>query len=494
MAKNKILESFKSLVQRKEEANRPRIAVVKRNAQNVVESQSRTPVVKRGSMLITESLDPDVKNSGKGKIKMSDPFSKQLQKVLKGEPKDLAKWKKYKMAYRNIPIVSSAIDITADQAVQHFYIDGENKEQVKKLEKFAKKQNLVQFYHNVAKQMLIYGNAFVEIIKNGEGIVGLKMLDPLTMYVNRDEFGKYDKEKAYIQMNELNPEEFVTFKFEEVVHFKWNPIGDSAYGNSLLHPLLHILEVKLGVEDNLDEIIARYAAPLIHAKVGSDERPAKQEDIDGLGADLQDIYVDTEFVTEHTVEMNVLDSGRRAMDLQAPLNYIEHQVVTGLQVPLALLGRGDGGNRATAEVQQASFDRRTRILQRNIKKTSEQDIFAVHLGLHKEELEIELVWGDPEEKQKQAEFDVVISLVTAGVLTKQKANDLLPPEFREKLPEAEPMPFGAPMGKPGMPKPLGAPVPPLDRVQSGKEKRNPKKVEREADKKKNGSIQKPTQQ
>jgi len=488
MAKNKILESFKSLVQRKEEVSRPRLATVKRKGQNVASSQRVSPVVKRGSMFIKESLDPDIKNSGKGKVKQTDPFTKQLQKMLKGEPKDLEKWKKYKLAYRNIPIVSAAIDITADQAVQHFYIDGENKKDVEVIEKFVQQENLVQFYHNVAKQMLIYGNAFVEIIKNGKGIIGLKMLDPLTMYVNRDEFGKFDKDRAYIQVNELNPEEFVTFKFEEIIHFKWNPIGDSAYGNSLLQPLLHILEVKLGVEDNLDEIIARYAAPLIHAKVGSDERPAQQADIDSLGADLQDIYVDTEFVTEHTVDMNVLDSGRRSMDLSGPLTYIEHQVVTGLQVPLALLGRGEGTNRATAEVQQASFDRRTRMMQRNIKKTSEQDLFRVHLGKSKEEEVPILVWGDPEEKQKQAEFDVITSLVSAGVLSKQKANDLLPPEFREKLPDIQPMPFGAPMGA----KPTGAPVPPLDRVQSGKEKRNPKKVEREADK--NGSVQKSVQQ
>jgi len=427
---------------------------------------------KERKLSIFEELSPDTKNEGKGLVSF-DPYKNQL---FKGEPKDVLAWKKYRVAYNNIPIVTAAIDITADQAIQNFFVDGGDPEAREELERVIKENNLVDFFHNVAKQMLIYGNAFVEVIKGPEGIEGLKMLDPVTMYVNRDKYGKFE-EAAYIQFNDYNPFKGIEFQFEEIIHFKWNAIGNSAYGTSLLHPLLHILEVKLGVEDNLDVIISRYAAPMIHVKVGSDERPANQEDIDAYSADLEDIQADTEFVTSHTVDMNVLDSGRRAMDLTAPLTYIEHQVVAGLQIPLSLLGRGEGTNRATAEVQLSSFDRRIRILQRIIKRKVELELFKVHLeALYDREFEgqdiPELMWGDPEEKQTQAEFDVVINLVQAGIITKQKANDLLPPKFRENLPE---MPF-VPFGKPTQ---MSAPVPSVDRVQSGKEKRDPKVPERE---------------
>lgn len=430
---------------------------------------------------ITEADQPS--KTGIGIVR---PDAEQFS-FLKGEPKDDMLWIKYRWSYRNIPIVAAAIDITADQVVQSFHVVGENENIVEETKKFMDDMNLSELYHNIVKQMLVFGNAFIEVVtEDGTGIVDLKILDPITMYVNRDKFGNFGSQ-AYFQIFSNKPEEAIPFTFEQIAHFKWNTLGESAYGVSMIHPLINTLDAKLSTEANLRVILDRYASPIIHVKVGSDERPAKQQDIDAYSGDLEDIYADTEFVTNHLVEMNMVGAQRAAMDLGPSLKYIEHQVVSGLQVPLSLLGRGEGSNRATAEVQLESFQRRTKSIQRVLKEDTENQIFKAHLqAIHGEEFEDipEMVWGEPEERQEEANIDVIIKLKGAGVITAQKANELLPEEFHEELPELEPqLPFGQkPMQDKDMAK---EPNPDLERIRSGKEKRNPKKVERD------GSNQKP---
>ena len=48
-----------------------------------------------------------------------------------------------------------------------------------------------------------------------------------------------------------------------------------------------------------------------------------------------------------------------------------------------------------------------------------------------------LIWGNAEEREWEIEVDILRGLVKDGLLTPQKANSLLPPEFSEKLPAQE---------------------------------------------------------
>jgi hypothetical protein len=212
---------------------------------------------------------------------------------------------------------------------------------------------------------------------------------------------------------------------------------------------------------------------LIHVKVGNEERPAKQSEIDAVSADFEEIYADTEYVTDHRTELTMVGAQGVALDLNPPLTYIEHQLVAGLQVPLSLLGRGEGTNRATAEVQLANFDRRVKVLQRIIKRTVELEVFKRALNKGDDEEVPKLVWGEAEEREEAANMDMIIKLKQGGIITAQKANDLLPEEFREKLPEMDPM-MNMPMQK-GVPKgDMVKPDPKKERIQSTREKR-PKK-------------------
>jgi len=423
-----------------------------------------TPLI---SKYITEQLTEPTLISGKGIIRAElDLF---INRFLKGEPKNIEVWQQYRRAYDRIPLVAGAIDITTDNTIQSFHISGPNKEKIQELKK---KFNLVEFFHNVCKQMLIYGNSFVEIVKDSSGIVDLKILPPIQMFVNRDKKGNFrpNQPDAYLQYLPHKPMDPIAFSYDEVVHFKLNPIGESAYGNSIIHPLLLLLQIKINTESNMDTILERYAAPLMHFQVGTPEQPATQAEIDAMSADLQDIQADTELVTDHRVVGTVLGSENKAMNIEPYLDYLENQIITGLQVPLVLLGRGDM-DRAVAEVQFDAFDRRVKTIQRTIKRIAERRIFKAHLGDVSEDQIPELMWGEPEQRQSREDMELIIQLKSSGIITAQKANSLLPEEYQEKLPEEIAKPQPQPFMK--QPPEREGKEPPLDRIKTARDKRKP---------------------
>jgi len=87
----------------------------------------------------------------------------------------VANWAWYRQAYENVPLINAIINVQTDQVVQEFYFEGSNSE---KLEKWADDVNLMQFFHKVTKNLLIYGNGFAELISEGNIISKLKLINP----------------------------------------------------------------------------------------------------------------------------------------------------------------------------------------------------------------------------------------------------------------------------------------------------------------------------
>ena len=130
--------------------------------------------------------------------------------------------------------------------------------------------------------------------------------------------------------------------------------------------------------------------------------------------------------------LGVLDFNAKGMDIKTPLDHVETQIITGGQVPPVLLGRP--GGKGDSEVQLRSFGRHTKALQRELKVEFEDKIIVGQgMGTDQDML----IWAQAEEREREIEMDIIRGLVTDGILTPQKANDLLPPRFREKLPTPE---------------------------------------------------------
>ena len=377
---------------------------------------------------------------GEAGIGLTDPKNIfNIQGAVDNEGQNINLQKIYDNAYLNFPIVSSSIDIITEQTVQEFFFEGPNN---KKITDWADIFNLGHFFSRVVKSMLKNGNCWVEIPKVNGKIVELKILDSNFMATFREGTGKvigHMQDNGVVKVlwgstgnPQLDGQVTKRKPLQDMVHFKYNVLDSDKYGTSQIHSVLAMLNIKGDIEQDTKIIVQRYAAPIMHAKVGDNENPASPEDITTVQGQLQDIWSDTEYVTNNLVDINVLGFQGKALQLGEILNHVDSQIIAGLGVPRVLLGMGEGSDKSVAEVQLRSFNRKIKSIQRLIKIEFEDKII-VGQGLGTKE--DKLVWGKVEEREKEMDFDMLRGLVKDGLVTRQKANDLLPMEFREKLPE-----------------------------------------------------------
>ena len=115
-----------------------------------------------------------IKESGKGVI--FDPRSSKISYITGSVDLDYTKtvqlplqdYLLYKMAFERVPKVSWAINTFADFAVQAGYKFKGSEEDVKVIEKWAKKNNLDNMLVMLAKETRLFGNVFMEVVGRGE--------------------------------------------------------------------------------------------------------------------------------------------------------------------------------------------------------------------------------------------------------------------------------------------------------------------------------------
>jgi len=357
-------------------------------------------------------------------------------------------WNKYNNAYHNFPLVASAIDVTVDQSIQDFYFEErktdyketdflKKSDNILKIEKFSDEINLLTKLNRIARQMLVFGNCFVEIVSSGKKVKDLKILDPTTMSVIRSDKGIIE---GYLQT--VGNEKLVWGKIKniqakkvgsvnDIAHFKYNVQKAEKYGTGIIHSVLPMLEIKEQVESMLNILLKRYAIPFLDITVGDEEHPPVQSDIDNVDSKVQQLEKETQFVHSYLVKCETKGFEGKAINLEAPLNHIDKQIIAGLQVPPILLGISNGIDRATAEVQLRSFGRHVKSLQRLIKVEFEDKIIKPYFSKN-----IKLIWGSVEEREQEIDFENIKGLVQANIITPQKANSLLPPKYHEILPNS----------------------------------------------------------
>jgi SPP1 gp7 family putative phage head morphogenesis protein len=305
---------------------------------------------------------------GKGKVESAKSFWKK--QYGEDHPFDM---ELVERAYKQVPIIHSAINKTVDQITSSdFHIKSDNPQIEISGQEFLNRIGFDLLIKTIAKDLMIYGNAFVEKVGNFDDF---KCLSPKYMFVKRDEYGKVE---GYTQVMS-NIGKPVDFKTHEMVHFKYNVVGDSAYGYSIIAPILKTIEHKLNMEKIMVKLMERKANAPYWAKLGNEQQPAKDDDITAFANDLQYINERTEFVTSHNVEMSVLDVASKLPNFEEINKHIENQIVYGTEVPLVLLGQGSIPE-GLASVQLEAFDRRVHSIRLLIEAVVEEEILTPYFN------------------------------------------------------------------------------------------------------------------
>jgi len=351
-----------------------------------------------------------VQEAGKGKVSAVRGFFSSY-----GQNYELTKnYATYERIYKEVPLVQAAINYTSDLTVGVGYeLISDDPREIKKVSEFLDSVNFHLLSHQIAKQLLVYGNSFVELVRVGDQIVDVKMLHPKTMEVvlSKDGTGEVVGYKQNVSVSAS-----IDFAPNEIAHFYMNVVDDSAVGTSAIECIRGVLGVKLQMEQDLKLISHRYAAPQVHYKLGSSDEPATIEQIDDFENQLNDHNPEMDLITNYNISADVLRPLGSKIGVEEFLKHIEQQVVAGLQVPEVALGLGQNITEATAKVQVAIFDRRVKSIQEVLTaqiNTKIIDQITRQPGL------VELEFGEFSKEDEDVKVNRLLRLKAAGVVNAQ---------------------------------------------------------------------------
>ncbi|MEM4498025.1 MAG: phage portal protein [Nitrososphaerota archaeon] len=157
-----------------------------------------------------------------------------------GEPKPLDQKQLLDLVEAN-PDLRAAIEVTVNACTANgWVILGENEGEKQKVENWinANEDDFYIFLRNLIATARIFGEAYVEVY--AEPV--FKVLDPWTVEVKRDEYGKIT---GYVQKAQGR---MVNFEPDEIVRIVMHPLGTRAYGSPIITSLRRVLEGALYAE------------------------------------------------------------------------------------------------------------------------------------------------------------------------------------------------------------------------------------------------------
>lgn len=383
-------------------------------------SASNVLKIENKPSFIENKLTDYLAESGKGLISVKHDIEKFFPGK-KGEGR-LVDVNYFEDIYTHVPLVAAAIDLTVDFSVSPgLYVTAENDKIIESCNDLMKKLNFDILLRQIAKFMLVYGDCFVEIVKNEEGeegvISNLKILHPATMTVVRDETGEVE---GYLQ-DIGKGQEPIQFTSEEIVHFTYNKIGDRAYGLSIIEPIMPVLKMKLQAERDMSFILERKANAPYHVKLGNENYPPSDSDIAAFASEMAVLKARNEWVTSYLVDIGVVGTKGKTMDFKPFNEHYDNQIVYALRVPYVLLGLGNIPE-GLAKIQLDTFQRHIKSIQLSIQTPLEQQIFKVESSMVSEEDVPKLQWGQQSMKEKLDEVTAYLAMMASQLSEDTKTN------------------------------------------------------------------------
>jgi len=329
----------------------------------------------------------------------------------------------YTGLYKSESLVFRGINITADHVMYPgFIIEGGSDEDRELIEEWSRYVGLDVLLHDAVKALLIWGNAYFEVVKDDTVIGGiiLKPVPPSTMFVYRTETGSVigyiqipknrrfwrDRASQYIRpkltrlpkvgsMGDLDTErkrgwkgqvreaypDAIPFDADEIIHIKHNALPGAEYGLSTIEPMLMSLTIYQGMRVDIGVISRRYAAPKTLWLIGDENMPATDEMMDSFKYYMDAQNIGDDVVVPSWIKFEVLGAGQMTMDLAPYLALLRDDVFAGLSVPEILMGGTIKGTLASAKIQLESFSRRIVMIQRLLVNVCEREIFPRVLGM-----------------------------------------------------------------------------------------------------------------
>lgn len=132
----------------------------------------------------------------------------------------------------------------------------------------------------------------------------------------------------------------IPLDFEQIVHIPNNPLTGQLFGNSAFEPVLQVLNLILNSQINSAVILEQLAIPIIHWGIDSKRERIKtplSEILDFI-RNMGKMQVGTDFVTDSSVEANIVSAADKMIDFTGMLDKLDDYFFTTTGIPKSILG------------------------------------------------------------------------------------------------------------------------------------------------------------
>jgi len=269
-----------------------------------------------------------------------------------------------------------------------------------------------EIHSKIYKYQLIYGQAFVEIIRDGETgePVDLAFLDPKKMDYAREGAGygstggdialdRYQNPVGYVQEVDSYDGDHVPQVYdvpdnvglsnnqiyipaENIAHFKFQEVGEGFYPNGLIDSVFPDAERSYQLKKDYADTAHINLFPTRVAYVGDENHEPTPEQIGEINSQMKQAKHSTEWTFPNHVDMEMLE----AENPEALLDFFKHfnsEIAAGMGIPEAVaMGDGQDVNRATLGILDSMFQISLRDVINRTSRNIEKQIFEVIADYH----------------------------------------------------------------------------------------------------------------
>lgn len=339
--------------------------------------------------------------------------------------------------------IAAAIDTTAGSATNGaFTIKFNNtkanesviKDSDEIIEGINKKTRLKGMIPSIAKELLILGDVFLEVIIDFKtnSIVGLKKLPARSIERQEDEYGTL---LGFIQKDDMGQ---IIAEFEpwQILHMRWNHFTGQRYGTSMLRGIRKLYKKLRMTEEDLVIRRRTRAGLKLHHYGSSHEEPLEPEEVEEYIALNQStpMNVRTDFYSNGKWKIDVLRSDDGVNEIN-DIKHFENGLFVGLRTPKGLLGIGEETNKATLERQEVSY---IRLLNEICEVIGEQIRHVYDLGMKlqavdPDNVEYELLWKEKTIEDTNRKVERLILQANGGFVSKETATNEMGYNFEDEM-------------------------------------------------------------
>jgi len=265
----------------------------------------------------------------------------------------------------------------------------------------------------VLNDMIVYGNAYLELVENGRGnVVDFVTVKPSTMNIVLGDDGKPTEFIQTISGAEIS------FEPNRLVHFKNRCATDEKFGFSDIENVAEYVDIIRDMSFDLANFIATKAHPPIVWKLGTPERPWGKKDIEAWGNDRASPSPADQISVRGDVDAQVVGVSGETIDVEPYISMFAALVLTGMRAPSSFTPTQREVGQFTIDSQINSFKASVMDMRTYISEVFEKQVFRYMLESHGVDgMTIELHWKDFDIEDERRHVNNIVQLVQNGIIS-----------------------------------------------------------------------------